>query len=162
MSWEEDLQMALCIVKVLALVVIAMSLYNMSNASRGYLCSSPVGVVANNPGSSSYLGPGYGAEFSQSAQGCFRGAGPEWWASPFNMDDNDNTELKYRQGISNQVDDFNDGVVPTWNVLAGKAAPFSNYGYMRNSQLGVPVLPQSNRGYLHSVPEGLPSPYGNR
>lgn len=34
--WDEDLHMALCIVKVFALVVIAASLWNMSSSGYGY------------------------------------------------------------------------------------------------------------------------------
>lgn len=62
---EEDLHMALCVVKVLALVVIAASLWSISGsvsggsgfgfATDGF--SSPVISAPNNAGSASYLGP---------------------------------------------------------------------------------------------------------
>lgn len=64
--WEEDLHMALCIVKVIALVVIATSLWSMVSGGYGY--ASDFGVVpAPWDGSGSYGSSAglYGTENSQ-------------------------------------------------------------------------------------------------
>jgi hypothetical protein len=81
MSSEEDLHMALCVVKVLALVVIASSLYSISNSlSRGmatdglFTGQGPNASWVPGPSQSNNLGAsaaGYGAVNSQAILGGF-------------------------------------------------------------------------------------------
>lgn len=67
---EEDLHMALCVVKVLALVVIAASLWSMSGSGSSYGLFSnnqfDASVIssANDPSSPTYLGPSRATEGS--------------------------------------------------------------------------------------------------
>jgi len=62
MLTEDDLHFALCIVKIFALLVIASSLWSMSRSKYGMATDRfGIEIQGTNPGSSAYLGPGYGS-----------------------------------------------------------------------------------------------------
>lgn len=63
---EFDVHYVLCLIKVVALVVIASSLWRISNCCSkkdvGYATDRfGIAIQGNHPGSSAYLGPGYGS-----------------------------------------------------------------------------------------------------
>jgi hypothetical protein len=146
MSMEEDLHMALCVVKVIALVVIASALMSISGglsgpsygyASNPYLSVSTsnagksfnVTPEANNVGSSSYLGPGYGAETSQ-AYFSARYEPPTFW----------------NIGDINSYESVQSAAASSGPMAAGS---YDQKGYATNG-LGVAL----KRGYATNLPNG--------
>lgn len=134
MSVEEDIHMALCVVKVLALVVIASSLLSISSAlsspmsSYGYATNGGAVTTSNAgkswnviPGpnsmaSSSYLGPGYGGQTSQ-AYFASRYEPPVWGNSMLLSE-------KDQQLVENQLNDVS--YMPPVDAVHSAAPPVSS------------------------------------
>ena len=122
MGMEEDLHMALCVVKVLALVVIASALWSISNSvGSGYL----VGAQENSANSLLYLGPGRSTDMSQPGMGgqssvaylSNRYEAPVFW----NVGDISSYEGQQAGDAKNVIG--YDGSAIAWDVLKGAAPP---------------------------------------
>lgn len=149
---EEDLHMALCVVKVLALVVIAASLWSMSGSGSSYGLFSnnqfEASVIssANDPSSPTYLGP------SRATEGSFsnRYEPPVFW----------------NIGDINKFEEFQGAEVKNRKVYQDLADGKVNFGTFRGN-FGLTVPPNKgyfgltvpNRGYME-VP-GIPTTSGN-
>lgn len=161
---EEDLHMALCVVKVLALVVIASALWSISNSiGSGYM----VGAEENSANSALWLGPGRSTDMSQPGMGgqsslaylSNRYEPPVFW----NVGDLSAYEGQ-QAGEAKNVIGY-DGSAVAWDVLKGAAPPTKGYatnspgfktlGYATNSP-GFKTL-----GYMDQpkVDPNIPHPY---
>jgi hypothetical protein len=159
MSTEEDLHMALCVVKILALVVIASSLLSISGAMSGSnmgFASDPnlsvqtsllgraydVRAQANNVGSSAYQGPGYGGETSQ-APFSNRYEAPVFW----NAGDIASYESAQQSAAA---------AGPVVNAYDAPApAPAASGAFRGYAADGLGVYIPSNRGYATAPNGGL-------
>ena len=159
MSVEEDLHMALCVVKVLALVVIASSLLSISGSlsgpSLGYANNGSVTTMdsgkswnvmpgPNNLGSSAYLGPGYGGQTSQ-AYFSSRYEPPVWGNSMLLSE-------KDQQMVENQLNDVSyvPPVDATHSVVPVSSAPAASGPFVKGkgyaSGLGVQTYGYATNG----------------
>lgn len=101
---EEDLHMALCVVKVLALVVIASALWSMSGGAA-YMTDASAYAQGTNANSNLWLGPSAGLTETSQPAGPFgnRYEPPVFW-NIGNISDYEQFQSKESRGVIGYVD----------------------------------------------------------